>query len=89
MHFSTSSSPERYSIQNNRMLQTYLLLFIIFWISTLIGTTDLINWIIENTLVIFFLAVLIFSHQRFKFSDVTYTFIFIYLSLHIYRAMYT
>jgi putative membrane protein len=59
------------------------------WLSTLIGTTDIKNWIMENTLVIIFLSILGMTHRRFQFSDVTYTFIFVYLSLHIYGAMYT
>lgn len=43
----------------------------------------------ENTLVIIFLSILGFTMRRFQFSDLTYTFIFIYLCLHIYGAKYT
>lgn len=66
-----------------------LILFSVFWVSTLIGTSDLANWMLENTLVFIFLACLIWTYRRFKFSDLSYLFIFVYLSLHIYGAMHT
>jgi len=89
MLFTTAGSPERIPFRQNRLLITYVILFLILWFSTLIGTTDFKNWIMENTLVIIFLSILVFTYKRFTFSDLTYTFIMIYLSLHIYGAMYT
>lgn len=89
MHFSTANSPDRASFRKNRFLVSYTMLFLVLWISTLIGTTDIKNWIMENTLVIIFLLILSLTYRKFKFSDLTYTFIFVYLSLHIYGAMYT
>lgn len=89
MKFTTANSTERQIFKNNKLLWVYVLLFMVGWLSTLIGTTDIKNWIMENTLVIIFLSILGMTHRRFQFSDVTYTFIFVYLSLHIYGAMYT
>ncbi len=89
MIFTTASSIERTPFKENKFIITYIILFIVGWLSTLIGTTDIYNWIMENTLVIIFLSILMFTYKKFRFSDLTYTFIFIYLSLHIYGAMYT
>lgn len=89
MTFTTTSSLTRVPFKSNRLLNVYVIFFLIFWLSTLIGTTDIKNWMMENTLVIIFLSVIAWTYKNFKFSDLTYTFIFIYLSLHIYGAMYT
>ncbi|HOZ51032.1 MAG TPA: DUF2238 domain-containing protein [Chitinophagaceae bacterium] len=89
MIFTTASSIERTPFKENKFIITYIILFVVGWLSTLIGTTDIYNWIMENTLVIIFLSILMFTYKKFRFSDLTYTFIFIYLSLHIYGAMYT
>jgi putative membrane protein len=89
MKFSTTNSPFRIPFKQNRLLQIFIAVFFVGWLSTLVGTPDIYNWIMENTLVIIFLSILAFTYKRFTFSDLTYTFIFVYLSLHIYGAMYT
>lgn len=85
----TANSATRSSFSKNYYLITYLLVFFVLWMSTLIGTTDIYNWMIENTLVVIFLCVLALSFKRFQFSDLSYTFIFVYLCLHVYGAKYT
>lgn len=85
----TASSTIRSPFRQNYFLISYLILFFALWASTLIGTTDLYNWIIENTLVVIFLFILALTFRRFQFSDVSYTFIFVYLCLHVYGAKYT
>lgn len=86
---STTNHIDRKGFRANKMLIAMLILFVVFWLSTLIGTSDLANWLLENTLVFIFLACLIWTYRWFKFSDLSYLFIFVYLSLHIYGAMYT
>ena len=54
-----------------------------------IGTTDRANWITENVLTMLFIGGLAWGHARFKFSDLSYTLMFVYILLHIYGAMYT
>lgn len=85
----TTSSTTRVPFRHNYVLISYLILFFTLWTSTLIGTTDLYNWVIENTLVVIFLLILALTFRRFQFSDVSYTFIFVYLCLHVYGAKYT
>ncbi len=89
MILTTANNPTRIPFFRNKLLQVYTALFLIGWLYTLVGTSDIANWFLENTLVIIFLGVLILTFKKFQFCDLTYTFIFIYLSLHIYGAMYT
>ena len=65
------------------------ILFAAVWGSTLIGSTDFANWILENTLVIIFLGVLAATYNKYQFSDLTYLLICVYLMLHVYGSKYT
>lgn len=89
MKFSNALSEYRTPFKNNRWLQLFVLAFLTIWISTLIGTSNISNWILENTLVIIFGGFLIFTYRKFKFSDLSYLLIVIYLSLHVYGAKYS
>jgi putative membrane protein len=89
MILTTANNPTRIPFSRNKLLQFYTAIFVIAWMYTLIGTSDIANWFLENTLVIIFIGVLMLTFKKFQFCDLTYTFIFIYLSLHIYGAMYT
>ncbi len=89
MNFKTASSPNRISFKSNRLLQGYLLLFLLFWIATFLHTPNRENWYTENVLTVIFLLTLTLSFQKFTFSDLSYTMMTIYLLLHIYGAEYT
>jgi putative membrane protein len=89
MSFTTASAPTRVPFAGNNLLKGYLLIFLLFWAWTFIGTTDRANWITENVLTVLFIGGLIISHRRFRFSDLSYTMMFVYILLHIYGAMYT
>jgi putative membrane protein len=89
MNFSTASSPERNHLRTNTLLKIYLVIFFICWIVTYINTPDRANWYTENALTIITLISLAVSYKKFKFSDLSYTFFFVYLLLHIYGAEYT
>jgi putative membrane protein len=87
--FSTASSSFRTPFKQNRLLQICLLLFFILWVSTFIGTSNLSNWFTENTLTFLFLLGIITSYKKFKFSDLSYFIMFVYICLHVYGAKYT
>jgi putative membrane protein len=89
MTFTNAISPTRTSIQKNRWLQLFILVFFAVWISTLIGTSDIINWLLENTLVVLFLGFLALTYRKYKFSDLSNLLFCIYLCLHVYGAKYT
>lgn len=83
--FTTASSGIAAS---NTRVAFALAFFSAFWISCFAGTTDLANWWIENLLVFIFVAVLLATHHRFAFSDLSYMFILAFLVLHVYGAKY-
>ncbi len=85
----TASSIERQSFSENKLIKIYLAIFFILWGYTFVFTTDITNWFTENALTVVFLLGLTISFKKFKFSNLSYTLIFIYICLHIYGAMYT
>ncbi len=85
----TASSIERQSFSENKLIKIYLLIFFLLWGYTFAFTTDITNWFTENALTVVFLVGLAISFKKFKFSNLSYTLIFIYICLHIYGAMYT
>ncbi len=89
MLFTTTSSTQRTAFGQNNLLKAYFVIFLLFWLYTLIFTADLANWVIENILTIVALVTLTLTYKKFRFSDLSYTLIFVYTMFHIYGAMYT
>jgi len=89
MKFSIAISNYRTPFKSNYWLWIFLLVFSSIWISTFIGTTDVKNWFLENTLTFIFLIFLISTFKKFQFSDVSYLLICVYLCLHVYGSKYT
>jgi putative membrane protein len=87
--FTNAISLSRTKLIKNRWLQVFILTFLAVWASTLFGTTDINNWLLENALVFIFLAFLIISYRHYQFSDLSYLLICIYLCLHVYGSKYT
>jgi len=67
----------------------YILFFLAIWINSLVGTTDIKNWLIENTLTVIALFFLILTYKKYRFSDFGYLLICIFLCLHVYGSKYT
>jgi putative membrane protein len=65
------------------------LLFGIVWANSLIGTTDVKNWFIENTLTVMALLFLMLTYAKYRFSNYSYFLICIFLCLHVYGSKYT
>lgn len=89
MPFTTASSPNRVAFSKNRLLQFFIVIFLICWTVTFINTPNRTNWFTENTLTFIFILSLSLTHRKFKFSDASYTMMFVYILLHIYGAEYT
>lgn len=89
MAFTIAISPTRTPFKQNTWLWAFIAIFLTVWISTLLGTTDLNNWFLENTLTVLFLIFLAWSYKKFQFSDLSYMLICIYLCLHVYGSKYT
>jgi putative membrane protein len=65
------------------------LFFLTVWANSIIGTTDLVNWLIENTLMLITLLFLISTYRNYRFSNFSYLLICIFLCLHVYGSKYT
>ncbi len=89
MAFSLAISTYRTPLKKNLWLMSFLLVFLGMWTSSLLGTTDMANWILENLLVFIFIGFLTFTYKRFAFSDLSYLLICIYLCLHVYGSQHT
>jgi putative membrane protein len=89
LNFTLAISEGRNPFSQNRLLQIIIVLFFILWGNTLVQTSDLSNWILENVLVFIFLLFLFITYKKYQFSDLSYLLIFIYLCLHVYGAKYT
>lgn len=86
MTFTNAVSAYRTPIIRNFWLQLCVAVFLSAWASSLVGTTDLPNWLLENALVFGLVAVLVFTYKKHQFSDLSYGLICLYLCLHVYGA---
>src|SRR5438874_99856 len=59
------------------------------WILTAIHPVDRQAWVLENILVVIFVAVLAFTHRRLQLSNSSYLFLALFLLLHMVGAHYT
>lgn len=89
MSFTIAISKTRTPFKSNNWLKGFLLVFLVIWASTLVGTSDMNNWILENVLVFLFLPFLMITYKKYQFSDVSYLLFCIYLCLHVYGSKYT
>jgi putative membrane protein len=70
-------------------LWTLGLIYLVWWVLMAIKPLDFHDWLLENALVVLGLALLVFTYRRFPLSRVSYTCIFIFMSLHALGAHYT
>lgn len=89
MAFTVAISTTRVPFLKNKFLWLCLIVFFTIWINTFLFTTDINNWILENTLTFIFLAFLLLTYRKYTFSDLSYLLITVYLCLHIYGAKNT
>ena len=66
----------------------YCLLFVLYLFYTGITTPDLKNWALENTLSLSLVIFVVAFYNIFRFSDLSYTLIFLFLLLHMYGSQY-
>lgn len=84
----TASQPVQSLRATDSFLTGLTIAFITFWTSCFAGTTDLVNWYIENILVVMFIIILGATYRRFRFSNLSYLCFFLFLCLHTYGAKY-
>lgn len=89
MGFTIAISKGRLPFRQNIWLLTFAAAFAFAWANSLIGTTDIANWLLENTLSFIFVFLLILTYRKHQFSDLSYLLICVYLCLHVYGSKYT
>lgn len=70
-------------------MQTLLFILLGVWVDSFIGTSDVSNWLLENSLVIAFLIAFFITYRKYQFSDLSLLLITIYLCLHIYGSKHS
>lgn len=89
MNFTIAISKSRVPFNRNAWLLFFSGAFVLIWINSFTGTTDIANWFLENTLTFIFVILLIVTYKKHQFSDLSYLLIFIYLCMHVYGSKYT
>lgn len=73
----------------NQLLQLIIVVFILYWGAMAFAPTDRSLWLIESILPVAVSLVLAFTYKKFRFSNLSYLFMFIFLCLHTFAAHYT
>jgi len=89
MPFTVAISKNRIPIRKNIWIKIFIAVFLIVWADSLIGTTDLANWLLENALTIIFLFFLLWSYKRYQFSDLSFLLICLFLCIHVYGSKHS
>ena len=89
MAFTLAISPSRIPFRSNYWLWLFSVVFAVVWADSFIGTNDMNNWILENILSFLCIGILVFTYQRYQFSDTSYLLFCIYLCLHVYGSKFT
>ena len=89
MSFTIAISKDRVPLKKNIWLIVFIAVFAVVWSNSLIGTTDIANWLLENTLSFVFAIFLVVTYRKHQFSDLSYLLVCIYLCLHVYGSKYT
>lgn len=64
-------------------------LLALVWLVLAIDPLSREGWLLENLLIFAFVPLLLFTFARFRLSNVSYTLLFLYLTLHLVGAHYT
>lgn len=72
-----------------RLLIGLFLWYAVVWVAAAVDPVDRGDWVLENLLAVTFVAVLVGTHRRFRFSSASYGLITAFLTLHAVGAHYT
>ena len=89
MSFTIAISKDRVPFKRNIWILAFIAVFAFVWSNSLVGTTDIANWLLENTLTFIFVAFLVITYKKHQFSDLSYLLVCIYLCLHVYGSKHT
>ena len=84
----TGSTASAVSFRTNRLLHVLMGLFLVVWVASAINPAIPEDWLLENLLVFFLVALLAATYRIIAFSDLSYVLIFVFLCLHECGAHY-
>jgi putative membrane protein len=87
--FTVAISSARTPFTKNLWLMAFVAIFLGVWADSLIGTTDMSNWRLENMLTVLAVVFLICTYRKHQFSDLSYLLMCIYFCLHVYGSKHT
>ena len=76
-------------MQQNKLLVSLAAICILAWIVAAIQPFDRLGWILENILLVLFIAVLFLTHRVLRLSNTSYLLLTAFVLLHIAAAHYT
>lgn len=82
----TASTAKPVPFRYNHLLHKLCILFLIVFAISAIHPIMMADWVLENMLVVVFVAVLALTYRKLALSDVSYLLIFVYLCLHEWGA---
>jgi len=77
------------STSKNYFLTIAISIYAVFWIALAIHPLDRGDWLLENLLIFISVTVLVVTYRRFRFSNLSYALILIFLAFHTIGAHYT
>ncbi len=89
MPFSLAISKFRTPFKSNYWLWSFIVVFLVVWGNSLVDTTDIANWLLENLLVILFLGFMLITYKKYQFSDLSLLLMCLFLCLHVYGSKHT
>lgn len=87
----TTAATAPYQAKSGRrwLPQSLLAFYLVVWAILAVSPVDRHDWLLENLLAVSTVAVLILTHHRFAFSDLSYVLITLFMILHAVGAHYT
>lgn len=73
----------------NYLLHIMMVAYLVFWFVMAVFPYDRAMWAVENLLPVGAYLTLVFTYKKFRFSNLSYLLIFIFLCLHTYAAHFT
>jgi len=87
--FTTASMRVRKNFADNRLLHILAAIYGVIWVATAVAPLNRFDWFLENLLVFAFVGLLVATYRVLPLSDLSYTLIAVFLSLHAVGAHYT
>lgn len=73
----------------NKLLHAMIAIFVLFWAAMAIAPVDRLQWLVESLLPIGCVLALAFTYRSFRFTNLSYLLILLFLCLHTYASHYT